>query len=83
MRGRDKLDGPVHFHVTAFMPEPKKIPEVRRGRPTTKPDADNILKNCLDSFNGVLWTDDVQVVEATVVKQYSSSPALVVVARPA
>jgi Holliday junction resolvase RusA-like endonuclease len=83
MNGQPVMEGPVHVHLTAFMPTPKSIPAERRGRPTTKPDADNILKNALDAFNGVIWRDDVQIVEATVLKQYSSSPALVVVARAA
>lgn len=89
MAGKPKLEGPLHVHVTAFMPIPKswsvgKQMTAIQGaiRPTTKPDADNLLKT-LDAFNGVLWDDDAQIVEATVVKRYSSSPALVVVARAA
>jgi Holliday junction resolvase RusA-like endonuclease len=83
MAGRAALEGPVHLHVTAFMPMPKKMPADRRGAPTTKPDADNILKALADSCNGIVWKDDAQIVEATIVKQYSTAPALVVVARPA
>ncbi len=89
MAGKPKLEGPLSVHVTAFMPIPKswsagKQMTAIQGaiRPTTKPDADNLLKT-LDAFNGVLWEDDAQIVEATVVKRYSSSPALVVIARAA
>lgn len=89
MGAKAPLEGPLHVHVTAFMPIPKSMSEgkkveARAGHflPTTKPDADNILKT-LDAFNGIVWKDDAQIVEATVVKRYSSSPALVVVARAA
>lgn len=83
MQGKPLMEGPIHIHVTAFMPAPKKIPAERRGCPTTAPDADNILKNALDAFNKIIWRDDAQIVEATILKQYSTAPALVVVARPA
>lgn len=90
MAGRQMLDGPIHLHLTAFMPIPqswskKKQDAAVQGivRPTTTPDADNVLKALADSCNGIVWKDDAQIVEATIVKQYSTSPALVVVARPA
>lgn len=43
-------------------------------RPTTKPDADNVLKAVLDGCNGVLWRDDVQVVDVLVRKHYDATP---------
>lgn len=43
-------------------------------RPTTKPDADNVLKAVLDGCNGVLWRDDVQVVDVVVRKHYDATP---------
>lgn len=90
MTGHRRLDGPVHVHVTAFMPIPKswsigKQQMAIQGalRPTSKPDGDNLLKAACDPLNGIVWDDDAQIVEATVIKRYSSSPALVVVARAA
>lgn len=50
--------------------------------PTTKPDADNVLKAVLDGCNGVLWRDDVQVVDVRVRKRYSATPAVRVEAWP-
>jgi Holliday junction resolvase RusA-like endonuclease len=82
MGGKPPMNGPIHLHVTAFMPMPKKMPPERRGRPTTTPDADNLLKALSDACNKIVWHDDAQIVEATILKQYSTAPALVVVARP-
>jgi Holliday junction resolvase RusA-like endonuclease len=83
MGGKPAIEGPIHLHVTAFMPMPKKIPAERRGWPMTTPDADNLLKAVSDACNKIVWKDDAQIVEATILKQYSSSPAVVVVARSA
>ena len=35
-----------------------------------KPDLDNLVKLYLDSFNGVVWQDDRQVVKLTAEKRY-------------
>ena len=45
-------------------------------RPTTKPDADNILKLALDALNSLAYKDDKQVVEANVNKYYAKEPFL-------
>jgi hypothetical protein len=42
--------------------------------PTKKPDIDNIAKH-FDALNGVVWTDDKNVIEATILKRYAHSPA--------
>lgn len=44
--------------------------------PTTKPDADNVVKAVFDGCNGVLWRDDVQVVDLLVRKRYSAVPCV-------
>jgi len=46
-------------------------------RPTSTPDADNLLK-ILDALNGIVWVDDRQIVEATVRKIYSEHPGLTI-----
>ena len=38
--------------------------------PSIKPDADNIGKAIGDAGNGVLWRDDAQIVEMTLLKEY-------------
>ena len=89
MRDKPMLEGPLSVTVTAFMPIPsswslgkKMLAGAGQWHAATKPDADNILKT-LDAFNGIVWKDDAQIVHAVVIKRYSSSPALVVVARAA
>ncbi len=90
MRGKPPMEGPVHVHVTAFMPIPKSWSAGKQTlaiqgavKPTSKPDSDNIQKAIFDALNKVVWIDDAQIVHAEVIKRYSSSPALVVVARAA
>lgn len=45
-------------------------------RPTSKPDADNVIKAVFDAMNGVVWKDDVQVVDIAVSKFYSLAPGV-------
>lgn len=44
--------------------------------PTTKPDADNVVKAIFDGMNGVVWRDDVQAVDLSVVKRYGAAPGV-------
>jgi Holliday junction resolvase RusA-like endonuclease len=90
MSGRPKMEGALHVHVTANMPIPASWSNGKQQmalqgtvRPTSKPDGDNILKAATDALNKVVWNDDAQIVEATIVKQYAARPSLVIVARPA
>lgn len=82
MNGAAPLEGPLAVTVHALFPVPaswsrKKRDDALSGllRPTTKPDADNILK-VLDALNEVVFRDDKQVVDARVVKTYSARPAM-------
>ena len=45
-------------------------------RPTVKPDIDNLCKATLDSFNGILWKDDSQIVDLNTHKYYSENPRI-------
>ena len=45
-------------------------------RPIVKPDVDNLCKAALDSFNGVLWKDDAQIVDLNLHKFYSDKPRI-------
>ncbi len=40
-------------------------------RPTTKPDADNVLKAIADACNEVVWRDDKQICGLTMCKAYA------------
>ena len=83
--GRAKpLDGPLSVTIDALFPIPQSWSRLKwqravRGEilPTSRPDADNLMK-MLDSFNGVVWHDDRQIVTAFIRKRYSNKPALVI-----
>lgn len=85
MRGNGLIDGPVQVHMRLDCQIPaswsaKKQAQAAAGqiRPTTKPDADNVVKAIFDAINGVVWKDDVQVVELSVSKRYSMAPGVAV-----
>lgn len=89
MRGLRPLDGALNATVEAYFPVPASWSKGKRAaallgatRPTTKPDADNLLK-VLDALNAVVFHDDKQIVEASVSKRYSDQPRLVVRVRGA
>ena len=77
------IEGAVRIEVLAAFPVPVSWPNNRRAdalsgvvRPTSKPDADNLLKSLGDAFNGVVWRDDSQIVTALISKRYSDRPRL-------
>jgi Holliday junction resolvase RusA-like endonuclease len=49
--------------------------------PTTKPDIDNVEKAIFDGLNGVVWKDDVQVVQVVKSKRYGATPGVEVEVR--
>lgn len=82
MDGRPVMDGPVRVLVEAHFPVPaswsraKKVAALLHVvRPTSRPDWENIAK-MLDAFNAVVWRDDAQVVEGTIIKRYGDAPKL-------
>jgi Holliday junction resolvase RusA-like endonuclease len=84
MGDRRLFEGPLRVCVFAFRSIPaswsKKAQNearLRIRRPTTTPDADNLMK-MLDALNKVVWVDDSQIVDATIRKFYSDTPELVV-----
>lgn len=89
MQGRELIDGPVRVLMSMFCQIPaswsrKKQEQALAGqiRPTTKPDADNVIKAIFDAINGVVWRDDVQVVELGVSKVYGAVPGVSVHVSP-
>jgi Holliday junction resolvase RusA-like endonuclease len=83
MAGRPMLDGPVSAAIAIDCAVPaswsaKKQRAALAGNlmPTTKPDADNVVKAIFDGLNGVAFKDDVQVVDLRVRKRYSATPAV-------
>lgn len=83
MGPRGLLLGALEVNVTAWVEIPKSWSKNNQARalngeilPTSRPDADNYLKCCLDAMNGVVYKDDSQVVTMSVGKRYSLSPRL-------
>lgn len=83
MAGRALLDCAVGCSVLINAQVPaswsrKKMRMALAGElmPTTKPDADNVVKAIFDGLNGVLWRDDVLVVDLQVRKRYAASPCV-------
>lgn len=84
------LDGPVAVRLDIQVQIPaswskKKQAAALAGQihPTTKPDIDNVEKAVFDGLNGVVWKDDVQVVEVSKRKRYGEQPGVVVEVRTA
>jgi Holliday junction resolvase RusA-like endonuclease len=74
------LTGPLGLAVTFKLARPKghfgtgrnvsKVKPSAPARPITKPDATKLLRAVEDALTGVVWRDDAQVVEQSVVKVY-------------
>lgn len=85
LAGRPMLEGPVAVNLFINCQVPaswsgKKQAQAISGAvmPTTKPDIDNVCKAIFDGCNGVLWRDDVQVVDVRIRKRYSAAPGVTV-----
>lgn len=75
------VDRYVQINVTALHAIPSGTSKTLRAqmlagdiRPAVKPDADNILKLVLDALNGIAYTDDKQIVSASIEKWYAMTP---------
>lgn len=86
MAGRPLIEGACAVTLEITLPVPaswskKKQAEALAGRifPTVKPDKDNVIKAVYDALNGVVWRDDVQVVDGAQRKRYGPVPGVRVV----
>ncbi|WP_420170405.1 RusA family crossover junction endodeoxyribonuclease [Pseudomonas alloputida] len=83
MAGRTLLEGAVMVEMRIVLAIPQSMPKKRKAMaiagelfPTKKPDMDNVIKAIYDGLNGVVWKDDVQVVDAFVRKRYGEVPGV-------
>lgn len=83
MEGRPPGDAPCIVDVMAVFPIAASWPKKRRAAalagevyPTSRPDADNLLKSLADGANGIVWTDDSRIVDARIRKRYGEVPGL-------
>lgn len=89
MAGAALLAGPVVMEADILFTVPRSASRKVRAdslaglmRPTKKPDTDNVIKALCDGMNGVVWRDDVQVVELRVSKRFAEVPGVVVSVAP-
>jgi Holliday junction resolvase RusA-like endonuclease len=61
----------VEVHIVWTLAKPKSTP-TRVKEPTKKPDADKLLRCCLDALTGVAYDDDSQVCHVTATKVYGA-----------
>ncbi len=83
MHGRELIPGPVLMELAIRMPvaaswSKKKTAAALAGEvmPTKKPDADNVLKAICDGINGIVFKDDVQVVNVSMSKRFGETPGV-------
>ena len=83
MAGRPMLDGAIAVNVFIDCQVPASWSAKKQARalageifPTTKPDTDNVIKAVYDGCNGVLWRDDVLVVDGRQRKRYAGVPCV-------
>lgn len=89
MGGRPLLDCPVSVHLAIRCAVPaswskRKQADALAGRiiPTTKPDADNVIKAVCDGCNGVVWRDDVLAADGGWSRRYAAVPGVTVTIAP-
>lgn len=83
MGNKAPMDGPLAVVMRIALPVPTSWSNRKKAQaldgivlPTTKPDADNVVKGVFDAINGVVWRDDTQVVDLRVIKRYSERPGV-------
>ncbi|WP_341959217.1 RusA family crossover junction endodeoxyribonuclease [Pseudomonas sp. RC10] len=83
MAGRALIAGPVLVEMKIIVAvaaswSKKKTAMALAGTvmPTKKPDVDNVEKAIFDGMNGVVWVDDVQVVNVSKSKRFGETPGV-------
>lgn len=83
MDGHPPLTGPVKVHFLAVFAPASSWPQWRQKaahlgvlKNTQKPDVDNLVKIAQDAVNGIVFTDDAQIFEMSVRKEYGDQPRI-------
>lgn len=81
MAGREPIVKPVDLELVLVFGIPVSWSKKKRAAalageiyPCVKPDVDNVVKAICDSFNAIVWVDDVQVVDLIARKRYGQHP---------
>lgn len=79
------LTGALRLEVLTYHAMPQRLTKAAKQaallgalRPSTRPDADNMLKAVSDALNGVAYADDAQLVEVECRKFYALEPKTIV-----
>lgn len=91
MTGRKPIESAVEVEIYLYVTPPeswsaKKKAQALAGiiKPTSKPDADNVIKALFDACNEVVWKDDKQVTDiARMSKRYAQQAQSVMIVREA
>lgn len=65
------IEGPIlYVRICFFLRRPKRP---RCPYPIGRPDVDNLAKGLTDSWNGILWYDDSQIIDLSIGKRYADT----------
>lgn len=67
---RKPIELPIALTVVFNFLRPKSVPYTKRAYHTVKPDCSNLLKLVEDAGNGILWRDDSQIINLSIIKAY-------------
>jgi len=74
------FEKPLRAEIEVYKQMPQSFSKIKKQRalageirPLIKPDVDNCTKNIFDALNGIVYPDDKQIVELSVVKYYSDT----------
>ena len=69
------LKGLLRLSLEFMLTKPKSS---KNTFPVVKPDLDNLVKAVADSFNGIFWVDDSQIVALVAGKRYALNPGITI-----
>ena len=72
---KNPLESDIYLKIDFFFEIPKSWSKTKKEQAkwhNIKPDIDNLIKSVMDSFNGVVYKDDGQVVSIQARKQYAN-----------
>ena len=81
MTGHELFAGPLRLVVRAVYVAPASWSQKKKDAikwKTSKPDFDNLAKIAADAMNGIVYVDDVQIVEANIQKVYGHREMMVI-----
>lgn len=88
MDGRAPIDGPLELRFVAYMGIAASWSRIKtadaitdRIRPTARPDLSNLIKQCEDAMNEIVYRDDSLITDCHLYKRFSDRPRLVIEVR--